>query len=480
MTKQFRILTGCHAGARLNLQYGIWTVGSSEQADVQISDWEGETMFLEYRSDGTVTMTPPAGKAPSKSVAQTLLDWMPRRNGQTVFCVGPADAEWPSEVSLFEKLLQAVEVAKADDGAAAKAAGADAPAAPLSRREQIISEQKRADGALKKRWAYSGGAGVVVVGLIVGLTLVLTDGSSEKARAAIRPTPVAPTLTLAEQQDKSIREALLRLNETDVTVTHADGRIVLGGIVASAGDALAIRRALQDLAAVPHSSTAKAAIDQRYSVAANIADDLQSSLGDRHLTVHYDGQGVFTVSGPTHNLDSMRTLLSRTQNDYGGRIRRINDRMTQASLPSTGAEAMLDADGVRYIQMPDGSKSFAPDPTPDPAVAAATTGADGATALATGAAATTAASGTSVTAAAAATSGAATMATATAGAPVALAGPAPLNGATENAGSVGNVSTNVVPRPHAISQVAPIVVKSMATPLASTLPPGEAPLPSQP
>ena len=466
MTKQFRILTGCHAGARLNLQYGIWTVGSDEQADVQISDWEGETMFLEYRSDGTVTMTPPPGKASSSRIAQTLLDWLPSRHGQTVFCVGPADAEWPSEVSLFEKLLHPVDAAK-DNAEAAKAVSNTAPATTANR-QQTVKGKSRQDGVSKKRWAYSGGAGVVIVGLVVGLTLVLTDGSSEKARAAIRPTRVVPVavLTPAEEQDKTIQAALQRLHQQDVTVSRADGRIVLGGIVASASDSLAVRRALQELSTAPHSSIANVTIDQGFSVADNISDDLQSTLNDTGLTVHYAGHGVFTVSGVARNLASTRALLAHAQNDYGGRIRRIDDQMTQASTPSTGAEAMLDADGVKYIQMPDGSKSFAPDPTP---VAVLTpSAADSTTPESTGQAAAIPGSGATATVSTAVTPPASTYAE----------GNVAAIGTAEVAGDGG---ANRAPHPAAFSHVTPIVVKSMGvTPLASTLPPGEAPLPSQP
>ncbi|MGI4857979.1 MAG: hypothetical protein ACRYHA_13920 [Janthinobacterium lividum] len=417
MTKQLRILSGCHAGARLNLRYGISTVGSTEQADVQISDWEGETMFLEYRSDGTATMTPPPGNVASSRIARTLLDWIPSRYGQTVLCVGPDDATWPSEVSLFERLLQTEESAK--DSTEHAAAMKSATQAALGDRQQTAHANARPHGTLKKRWAYNSGAGVVIVGLIVGLMLVLTDGSSEKVRAAIRPTPVPalPVLTPAEQQKKAIENALARLHQPDVSVTPADGRIVLGGIVASAADALTIRRALQDLSTAPHGGIAKMTIDQSFAVADHIADDLQSTLGDTGLTVRYTGHGVFTVSGATHNLASMHALLARAQNDYGGRIRRIDDQMTQASTPSAGAEAMLDMGDVRYIQMPDGSKRFAPDPTPTPPAASV--------------------------------------------ASVASAAPA-------------GTGTPI------ISVAAPVAVKASATPLASTLPPGEAPLPSQP
>jgi type III secretion protein D len=466
MTKQFRILTGCHAGARLNLQYGIWTIGSDEQADVQISDWEGETMFLEYRSDGTVTMTPPPGKASSSRIAQTLLDWMPSRHGQTVFCVGPADAEWPSEVSLFEKLLHPVTVEK-DATESTKAT----THAATTQRPVGGKHAKRQDGVSKKRWAYSGGAGVALVGLVVGLTLVLTDGSSEKARAAIRPTRVTPppVLTPAEAQDKTIQAALQGLHQTDVTVTRASGRIVLGGIVASAADALAIRRALQELTTAPHSSIANVTIDQGFSVADNIADDLQSTLNDGGLTVHYAGHGVFTVSGVARNLTGTRALLAHAQNDYGGRIRHIDDKMTQASTPSTGAEAMLDADGLRYIQMPDGSKSFAPDPSPVAVATPAATGPDSTTSRATVPSAAMPVSGAAVTA----TASAAPTSTSTyaEGNVVAIGDAEPARGA----------GADMAPHPAAFSHVAPIVVKSTSrAPLASALPPGEAPLPSQP
>ena len=54
MTKELRLLTGRHAGARVTLNAMPTVIGSDEQSDIQISDWDQPAMQVLRRDDGTL------------------------------------------------------------------------------------------------------------------------------------------------------------------------------------------------------------------------------------------------------------------------------------------------------------------------------------------------------------------------------------------------------------------------------------------
>lgn len=54
MTMQLRVLTGIHAGARLDLQPGSYTLGADPQAEIRIEDWPDCSLIIEVDADGQV------------------------------------------------------------------------------------------------------------------------------------------------------------------------------------------------------------------------------------------------------------------------------------------------------------------------------------------------------------------------------------------------------------------------------------------
>ncbi|WP_153075652.1 hypothetical protein [Paraburkholderia bonniea] len=101
MTQEFRLLTGVHAGARLELNAQTMTLGRSAHADIVINDWSGPEMQLVLEPDGGITLNAVDGSQP----AITLASLVPQRFGPVVLCTGPTGAPWPSDLELLQSLL---------------------------------------------------------------------------------------------------------------------------------------------------------------------------------------------------------------------------------------------------------------------------------------------------------------------------------------------------------------------------------------
>lgn len=99
MTMQLRVLTGTHAGARLDLAQGRYTLGSDPQTDIRIDDWPGCSLIIEVDQDGQIRYS-------SDTVPETsFVAFQPVRFGPLVLCIGDAGADWPDDVALLEQLL---------------------------------------------------------------------------------------------------------------------------------------------------------------------------------------------------------------------------------------------------------------------------------------------------------------------------------------------------------------------------------------
>ncbi|MGF6971843.1 hypothetical protein QFZ94_000270 [Paraburkholderia sp. JPY465] len=134
MTKLLRILTGVHAGAELRLSVGAHRIAANDAADICITDWRGDDVSLVVESGGVVSARRVAeGRAAAKDGSKKrsnksqgddasqggihpwqsdnepgtvlLLDFTPMQFGETVICIGPVDAPWPSDLELLSTLL---------------------------------------------------------------------------------------------------------------------------------------------------------------------------------------------------------------------------------------------------------------------------------------------------------------------------------------------------------------------------------------
>ncbi len=83
--KQLRILTGRHAGARINLTATRHQIGADEAADIQLLDWTAEPVVIGAGEDGMVHI---ATASQGGQASAVLADFTPRRFGDVVLCMG--------------------------------------------------------------------------------------------------------------------------------------------------------------------------------------------------------------------------------------------------------------------------------------------------------------------------------------------------------------------------------------------------------
>lgn len=342
MTRQLRILTGYHAGARLDLPPGRHIIGADEQADVHISDWHGDPVTIAFAEDGTVTL------ASATNVGDTPVvmgDFVPARRGDIVLCVGPGDAPWPAEVKLLEAMFAPVPAAAP---AAAPATSAPATPAPSTATAPASSRTRP-----RRRWLRISVCAVVAT-TAIGAAMAMSLTRMPKASASVTtPAPApAPELTPMQRRLATVEHALRTSGQRDLKASVTDDNIVVSGMVPTAADAATLRRAL---AQVDNGHVAV-----RLSVAASIADDLRASLSDPGAEVTYSGDGVFRVGGTVRDPARARALIERIRGDYGTAVRRIDVDLAGQAADNTprNVHAALHVEGLRYYQLPDGTKNF--------------------------------------------------------------------------------------------------------------------------
>lgn len=319
MKKQIRILTGCHAGARLELDPGAYRIGREADADIQVSDWNGDTLELHYRDDGVVTLdTIGRGRT-----AQRMQDRVPRRMNEVVLCVGPVDAVWPSDMDLLSSMLDAERTASE---------GRKAPVEASPYRHWM-------------RWSTMG----LAAAALCGVAILMASGQDSSA-AAMR----SPQALKRNQEQASFAQAITRLKLADVRIVHDGDSMVVTGIVRTTNDKSRVAGVLtryQNLG-----------VSSRLTVAQDIAEQLQSSLGEPEVQVTYGGDGTFRVAGAARDVQSVQQRAERARADFGASIRRIVFDLKERTMADTSVSSMLATESLSYVQLADGTKSFADQP----------------------------------------------------------------------------------------------------------------------
>ena len=394
MTKLLRILTGMHAGAELRLGEGAYRLGPDDDADIRISDWRGVDVQLSVDATGLVTarrMVPElaaatdegaAGGADSpRAVAANgsgskdeppldpgtvlLVDFVPLQFDDTVLCVGPADVVWPSDLELLSTLL-----AKPDDDI----------------RHHTDSSSRRK-----------------LVGIVLGCSMlgaIIVIGSVLITMAVSRAAPHDP-VNVAQRVNDELASAHMK----ELHARVQGSRVVVTGIVPTADDDVTVRNLLTRVA--PN------AVVRQYDVAQIDVRNLEESLDTPGLQVKYAGQGVFDIQGTVSNPRDVNTRLTRMRHDLSPNIKQLRVEVTQSQDSTPVPEAfseLMNAEGVRYAQTPDGVKHIFVSPGDEDASAVQADAADGASAplaSASGAAAASAPVATASSAAAGASSAAA-------------------------------------------------------------------------
>jgi type III secretion protein D len=322
--KQLRVLTGRHAGAQLLLTAPTYRIGADDQADIQIVDWSAEPLVLDVREDGQLVSialesaaTAAAGATAEalKAAGRLLEDFVPRRFGDVVLCVGPEDGNWPADMLLLERLMKPQE-------------------------PEVI---KKAPSKLPTVF--------IAVCLI---TAVMAGGYtqvvSKNATAAKVRAPVEPLLA-------QVQRAVFPAAPPGLRVAALGDRVLVEGLLSNSAEVVALRDMLSRFPAEQ--------IEHRYAAANDVAQSISDALASPDLSVAYRGRGVFAVTGRTTQPEKLRQSASRIAADLAPLVSSIDVVAAEAQAPDrVPVEAMLSIDGLQYVQTRDGAKHLSLLPGP--------------------------------------------------------------------------------------------------------------------
>jgi len=332
MTKEIRLLTGRHAGARVALKATPSLIGNDDNADIQISDWDQPAMRLSRREDDSIVI------AAESDAGEGIVmdDFKPHRFGNVVLCVGEAEAQWPTDIELLETLLA--------PSAPSAPSLSLAPDPALAHNESNVAAEPVA-GATARRGVHAAavaGIALMAIGCAgIALPAVLHPRGKSAQETGI---PAANVATLQRVLD--------RLHESDIAVTSLGAGFSVVGIVHDSTHDAPVRTALE--------AVAPGRIVWRVGCADQIARDLQESLHEPTLTVRYLGHREFGVTGVARNATAVRETLTRMSADLAPMVTRIDQQyaLNDSIAAPTNVESALAVDSLQYVEASDGTKQF--------------------------------------------------------------------------------------------------------------------------
>jgi len=334
MTKEIRLLTGRHAGARVTLNALPTVIGNDEQSDIQISDWDQPAMQVIQREDGSLTIV--TGDASGEAIV--MEDFKPRRFGSVVLCVGDAEAQWPSDIELLETLLS--------PSPAPAPVSASTPLALTESNELAASAgPATATGTGARRGIHAAAVAGIALMAIGCAGIALPAVLHPRGKTALQANIVPPTAA-------TLQRVLDRLHESDVAVTQMDGRFAVVGIVPDSAHDAPLRTALE--------AVAPGKIVWRLGCADQIARDLQESLHEPALKVSYLGHREFAITGVARNANAVHETIERMSGDLAPMVTRIDQQFAlndSFATPANVASALA-VDTLQYVEASDGTKQF--------------------------------------------------------------------------------------------------------------------------
>ena len=292
----------------------MYRIDASEQADIQLTDWQSEPLVLELQEEDSVTtvaFTSQPANEPPQAVRQLLEDFMPKRFGDVVLCVGPHDAQWPSDVELLERLMRPV----------VKAVEAVKASPAMRRSGRVVAMCVTASLALAGAFA----------------AVVWRNAEAAKAR-------VVPEALVGQ-----VYRAVAASSLANVSVRPLGERVVVEGLLASSAEAVALRQILAHFPAER--------IEHQYAAATDVAQGISDALASPGLSVSYRGQGSFVITGQAMHLDKVREAAARIAADLAPLVRGIDVAALETAAPDrVPVGAMLTSDGLQYVQTRDGVK----------------------------------------------------------------------------------------------------------------------------
>jgi type III secretion protein D len=128
-----------------------------------------------------------------------------------------------------------------------------------------------------------------------------------------------------------------------------NGAVSVEGMVVDGGEAARLRNALVPFAA-DH-------VAQRYAAAADVAQSIADALSNPGLSVRYQADGVFTVTGASVDLEGVRAKLRHIATDLAPSVARIELNATELPPPARlPTNALMSSSDVQYVQTRDGTK----------------------------------------------------------------------------------------------------------------------------
>ncbi|HVW50442.1 MAG TPA: HrpD5 family protein [Trinickia sp.] len=328
MTKEIRLLTGRHAGARVTLNAMPTVIGNDEQSDIQISDWDQPAMQVIRRDDGSLAIA--TGEQSSEVIV--MEDFKPRRFGSVVLCAGDAQAQWPSDIELLETLLSP------------SSSPAPVPMA-LAANNELAAAAGTASGTGTRRGIHAAAVAGIALMAIGCAGIALPAVLHPRGKSTLEANVVPPTAA-------TLQRVLDRLHEPDVTVTQIGGRFAVVGIVPDSAHDAPLRTALE--------AVAPGKIVWRLGCADQIARDLQESLHEPALKVSYRGQREFAITGVAKNANAVHETLDRMSADLAPMVKRIDQQfaLNDSFAAPANVESALAVDTLQYVEASDGTKQF--------------------------------------------------------------------------------------------------------------------------
>jgi type III secretion protein D len=316
--KALRVLTGIHAGAQIRLAGGTYRIGSAEDVDICVSDWQVDELALVIGDDGVTRLRP--GNGDELLVA----DFVAVPFGDVVLCVGPDDIDWPRDLDLLAGLWKTAEPAPSGESDAQAPEPTQAPTRKVTWRTAAVALAcTAAIGALTT-------AGVMFAGT--------------------QPSEAASVKVDVNGLSKQVAESLHEMGLADLSAVPHDGKVEVQGIVTSARDSEKARRIIDDLT--------RGHFMQGFDVAENDVDNIQQSLAGTGAEVSYSGHGVFRVSGSVRSMSTFRERVAEVRADLDSNVKRVDVDVKEAANPVPNVEytEVVATGGLRYIETPDGTK----------------------------------------------------------------------------------------------------------------------------
>lgn len=312
--KRLRILTGKHAGASLDLRPGQHSTGTDHAHDITITDWRFAPLHLVVAEDDQVSArwSESDGAGEHFERQHRFTDFEPRAFGDIVVCLGPVDAEWPTDIQLLDAIFRPTP------GRMARWAGAR-----LRARTSVL-------------------LGGLLMACAIGTLGLMT------AQQADRPAEKESLASLSQR----VQQALARTGAPGLKVQpDAAGRLVVVGLVNSTEQARAVGAALQGVAG-------PVAVVPRVTVAAEVAETIRSSVGLAGAQVKHLGEGRFAFTGETQDPGSVRQAIDRVRADLGDVVSHIDVTLEQADQRPANVPVLssMKDDEVSVVQTRDGVK----------------------------------------------------------------------------------------------------------------------------